>query len=143
MTWRPHPLPPIPKATAAVVKAAFPKGNLYVALRSEFGVLYDDDLFVDLYADRGRPVEIAPWRLALVTVMQYIEGLTDRQAAAAVRRCIDWKYALSLELTDAGFHVSLLHDFRERLLAHDGAQRLLDTFLGACQARGWIKARGT
>jgi transposase len=142
MTWRPHPLPPVPEATAAVVKAAFPKGNLYVDLRTEFGTLYDDNLFADLYGGRGCPVEVAPWRLALVTVMQYIEGLTDRQAADAVRRCIDWKYVLSLELTDVGFHFTLLHDFRKRLLAHDGAQRLLDTFLGACKTRGWIKARG-
>jgi transposase len=143
MTWRPHPLPPVPEATAAVVKAAFPKGNLYVDLRTEFGTLYDDTLFADLYSSRGCPVEVAPWRLALVTVMQYIEGLTDRQAADAVRRCIDWKYALSLALTDAGFHFTLLHDFRQRLLAHDGAQRLFDTFLAVCKARGWIKARGT
>src|SRR3712207_3410575 len=75
--------------------------------------------------------------------MQYIEGLTDRQTADAMRRCMDWKYALSLELSDAGFHYTLLHDFRERLLAHDGAQRLLDTFLATCKARGWIKAQGT
>src|ERR671914_2859069 len=143
MTWRPHPLPPVPETTAAVVKAAFPKGNLYVHLRTEFGTLYDDHLFADLYSSRGCPVEVAPWRLALVTVMQYIEGLTDRQAADAVRRCMDWKYALSLELTDAGFHFTLLHDFRQRLLAHEAAQRLLDTFLSACKARGWIKARGT
>src|SRR5918999_2319037 len=143
MTWRPHPLPPVPEATAVVVKAAFPKGNLYVDLRTEFGTLYEQDLFADLYADRGHPIEVAPWRLALVMVMQSIEGLTDRQAADAVRRCMDWKYALSLELTDAGFHFTLLHDFRERLLAHDGAQRLLDPFLAACKARGWIKARGT
>jgi hypothetical protein len=54
-----------------------------------------------------------------------------------------WKYALSLELADAGFHFTLLHDFRQRLLAHDGAQRLLDTFLAVCKARGWLKARGT
>ena len=127
MTWRPHPLPPVPEATAAVVQATFPKGNLYVDLRTEFGTLYEQDLFADLYADRGHPIEVAPWRLALVMVMQYIEGLTDRQAADAVRRCMDWKYALSLELTDAGFHFTLLHDFRQRLLAHDGAQRLLDT----------------
>jgi transposase len=40
---------------------------------------------------------VAPWRFALVLVMQYIEGLTDRQAAGAVRRCMDWKYALSLD----------------------------------------------
>jgi transposase len=126
-----------------MVQAAFPKGNLYVDLRTEFGTLYTQDLFADLYADRGHPVEVAPWRLALVMVMQYIEGLTDRQAADAVRRCMDWKYALSLELADAGFHFTLLHDFRQRLLAHDGAQRLLDTFLAVCKVRGWLKARGT
>src|SRR4029453_14549692 len=107
MTWRPHPLPPVPEATAAIVKAAFPKGNLYVDLRAEFGTLYAPDLFARLYAGRGPPLEGAPWRLALVMVMQYIEGLTDRQAADAVRRCIDWKYALSLELTDAGFDFTL------------------------------------
>jgi transposase len=76
-------------------------------------------------------------------VMQYIEGLTDRQAADAVRRCIDWKYALSLELTDPGFDFTLLRDFRCRVLAHQAGQRCLDTFLGSCKARGWIKARGT
>jgi transposase len=76
-------------------------------------------------------------------VMQYIEGLADRQAADAVRRCMDWKYALSLELADPGFDFTPLHDFRERLLAHEAAQRLLDTFLTACKAWGWIKARGT
>jgi transposase len=91
MALRPQPLPPIPEATVAAVQAAFPKGNLYVALRAEFGALYDDQLFADLYPPQGRPVEVAPWRLALVVVMQYIEGLTDRQAADAVRRCMDWK----------------------------------------------------
>jgi transposase len=126
----------------AAVQAAFPKGNLYVELRAEFGALYDDQLFADLYPPVGRPVEVAPWRLALVLVMQYIEGLTDRQAADAVRRCMDWKYALSLDLHDPGFDFTLLHDFRDRLLAHEAAQRLLDTFLGACKARGWLKARG-
>jgi transposase len=97
MTWRPHPLPPVPEATAVVVKAAFPKGNLSVDLRTEFGTRYEQDLLADLYADRGHPLEVAPWRLALVMVMPSIEGLTDRQAADAVRRCLDWTYALSLE----------------------------------------------
>jgi transposase len=143
MTLRPQALPPVPEATVAAVQAAFPKGNLYVALRAEFGPLYDDQLFADLYPPSGRPVEVAPWRLALVVVMQYIEGLTDRQAADAVRRCMDWKYALSLELTDPGFDFTLLHDFRLRLLAHEAGQRFLDSFLAACKARGWIKARGT
>ena len=86
MSLRPEPLPPIPDVTAAAVRAAFPKGNLYVDLRAEFGTLYTDQLFADLYPPEGRPVEVAPWRLALVIVMQYMEGLTDRQAADAVRR---------------------------------------------------------
>src|SRR5919108_1433059 len=143
MTLRPQSLPPVPEATIAAVQAAFPKGNLYVELRAEFGPLYDDQLFADLYPPSGRPVEVAPWRLALVIVMQYIEGLTDRQAADAVRRCMDWQYALSLELTDPGFDFTLLHDFRQHLLAHAAGQRFLDTFLAACKARGWVKARGT
>jgi transposase len=143
MTWRSESIPPVPAATAAMIQAAFPKGNLYVDLRTKFDALYTDDHFADLYAKRGRPVEIASWRLALVTVMQYIEGLTDRQAADAVRRCMDWKYALSLELSDPGFNFTLLHDFRERLVQHEAAPRLLDTFLVTCKERGWIKARGT
>ena len=74
MTLRPQSLPAIPEATVAAVQAAFLKGNLYVELRAEFGTLYDDQLFVDLYPPSERPVEVAPWRLALVTVMQYMEG---------------------------------------------------------------------
>src|SRR4030095_5793115 len=83
MSLRPAPLPPIPDATAAAVRAAFPKRNLYVDLRAEFGTLYHDQLFANLHPPEGRPVEVAPWRLALVVVMQYIEGLTDRQAGGA------------------------------------------------------------
>jgi transposase len=143
MSLRPEPLPAIPDATVAAVRAAFPTCNLSVDLRAEFGTLYTDQLFTDLSPPEGRPVAVAPWRLALVLVMQYIEGLTDRQAAAAVRRCMDWTYALSLDLHDPGFDCTLLHDLRERLLAHDATQRCLDTFLTACKARGWLKARGT
>src|SRR5919197_2832972 len=143
MALRPQILPPVPEATMAAVRSAFPKGTLYVDPRSEFGTLYTDQLFADLYPTQGRPVEVAPWRLALVVVMQYMEGLTDRQAADAVRRCMDWKYALSLDLHDPGFDFTLLHDFRQRLVAHEAGQRFLDTFLATCKARGWIKARGT
>src|SRR5262245_7817798 len=100
MRLRPQPLPPVPEETAAAVQAAFPQGNPYVELRAEFGILYEDQLFADLYPPSRRPVDVAPWRLALVMVMQDIEGLTDRQAADAVRRCMDWQDALSLELTD-------------------------------------------
>ena len=70
MTWRPQPLPPVPEATVAAVQAAFPQGHLSVGLRAECGPLYDDQLFADLSPPQGRPVEVAPWRLALVVVLQ-------------------------------------------------------------------------
>src|SRR5919108_3660606 len=99
MPWPPHPLPPVPEATVAAVQAAFPRGHRDVALRTASGALYDDQCFAELYPPSGRPVEVAPWRLALVVVMQYSAGLTERQAADAVGRRLDGKYALSLELT--------------------------------------------
>lgn len=132
---------PVPEETAAVARAAFPKGNPYMQMRDELGSLYTDDLFADLYPKDGQP-GVQPWRLALVTVMQFAENLTDRQAADAVRDRIAWKYALSLALTDAGFDYSVLCEFRQRLLDHAAAQRLLDVMLHQFAARGWLKSRG-
>jgi transposase len=103
--------------------------------------LFVDDDFAALYPTRGRPAE-APWRLALITVLQFVENLSDRQAADAVRARIDWKYALGLELTDPGFDNSVLCEFRARLLAGSAEHRLLDAVLQRCRERGWLKARG-
>lgn len=76
------------------------------------------------------------------TVLQYAEGLTDRQAANAVRERIDWKYALGLALTDAGFDFFLLSEFRTRLIESQQETLLLDRLLQVCQERGWLKAGG-
>ena len=114
-----------------------------MGLRAEFGILSEDQLFAELYPPSGRPVEVAPWRLALVRVLHSIAGLTDRQAAAAVRRCLAWQSALSLELSAPGFDFTLLHDCRCRVLTHGAGQRFLDPLLAACKARGWLQARGT
>jgi transposase len=69
MTLRSQSLLPVAEATVAAVQAAFPKGNRYVDLRAEFGTLYDDQLLADLSPPFGRPVEVSPWRMALVMVM--------------------------------------------------------------------------
>src|SRR5258708_22233306 len=92
----------VPDETGRVGNTAFPKGNVYMRMRDEFGALYLDQAFVGLFPKRGQSAE-DPARLALITVMQFAEGLSDRQAADAVRSRIDWKYALALELTDSGF----------------------------------------
>src|SRR5262245_50440588 len=98
MSLRAQPPTPVPDETARVARAAFPQANTYLSLRDELGTLFADADFAPLYPTRGQPAA-APWRLALVTVMQFIENLSDRQAADAVRARIDWKYALGLELT--------------------------------------------
>ena len=107
MSLRPEMIGSIPPETARVTQAAFPHGNRYVRLRDELGVSYDDALFAPLFSSRGRPAE-APWRLALVSVLQFAEELSDRQAADAVCARIDRKYVLGLELTDPGFDASVL-----------------------------------
>jgi transposase len=141
MSLRPQAIPPIPEETARIAHAIFPDGNVYMRMRDQLGTLHQDQDFTELFPKEGQPAQ-APWLLALVTVMQYVEGLTDRQAADAVRTRIDWKYALSLDLTDTGFDFSLLCKFRSRLLAHGAEERLLEIMLGQFRAQGWLKARG-
>jgi transposase len=110
-------------------------------LRDALGTIYTDEVFADLFPTHGQPAE-APWRLALVTVFQFMEGLTDRQAADAVRDRLAWKYALSLELTDPGFDHTVLSEFRTRLVEGNAEQRLLNLLLERCREGGWLKARG-
>jgi transposase len=141
MSLKPEPMEPIPEETARVARAAFPKENLCLRLRDTLGPIYADHLFADLFPTRGQPAE-TPWRLALVTVLPFVEGLSDRQAAEAVRARIDWKYALSLPLSDPGFDDSILCEFGTRLVAGGAELRLLDVLLEQCQARGWLRARG-
>ena len=138
MCLHPEPIGEIPAETLRVARAAFPKGTVVTRLRDEFGDLYRDDDFRRFYPGLGQP-GLAPWRLALVTVFQFLEHLSDRQAADAVRARIDWKYALGLELTDPGFHFSVLTEFRARLVAGRAEHLLLDAMLERFKARGLVK----
>lgn len=131
----------IPAQTAAVARAAFPKGTLAMRLADSLGLLYEEADFATLYSATGRPGE-DPVRLALISVLQFLEGLSDRQAADAVRGRIDWKYLLGLDLTDPGFDYSVLSEFRARLLAGAHEQVLFDKVLAHLRAQGLLKARG-
>lgn len=141
MSLHPQEHFPIPEQTRRVAEAAFPKGALCLRIGDHLGTIYQDRQFAALFPARGQPAE-APARLALVTVLQFVEGLSDRQAADAVRGRIDWKYALGLELTDPGFDFSVLSEFRARLLAGEMEGMLLDTLLTRVQDSGLLKARG-
>src|SRR5919109_64402 len=138
---RPMPIVPIPPETARVARAAFPKGNRYLRVADELDLLYTDEAFGALFPTHGQPA-CPPWRLALVTILQFAEGLSDRQAANAVRSRIDWKHVLRLELTDPRFDASVLSEFRTRLIAGAAESLLFDMLLTWCRDRQLIKARG-
>ena len=131
----------IPKMTKEVANACFPKGNIYIKLRDEIGTLFVDEQFWKLFPPQGQPA-MSPWRLALITVMQFMEGLSDRQAVDSVAARIDWKYLLGLELTSSSFDNSVLSEFRTRLLNGSPEKIFLDTLLGICEERKWIRKRG-
>lgn len=131
----------IPDETARVAKAAFPKGNRYLLLRDTFGSLFTSADFAHLFSHTGQPAE-DPARLALITILQFVERLSDIQAADAVRSRIDWKYLLALPLADAGFDSSVLSEFRTRLIDGNAEHLLFDTLLTQFRDHSLLRARG-
>src|SRR5918999_4273186 len=107
-----HPMPiePIPPETARVARAAVPKGNRYLRVADALETLFTDDAVLTLVPVHGQPA-LPPWRLALATIRHFAEGLSDRQAAHAVRRRIDWQDVLRLERTAPGVDASVLREF--------------------------------
>ncbi len=139
---QPQPWPEVPAQTARVAKRAFRKGALAIRARDELGPWYADGAFAGAYGVRGAP-GISPAQLAMVTVLQFAENLTDRQAADAVRGRLDWKYALGLALEDEGFDFSVLSEFRGRLVAGSLEQAILDLLLERLKGAGLVAAGGS
>lgn len=118
----------VPLSTAKVAHAVFPQGNIYLQMRDTLGDLYPHEMFAPVYAAEGQP-GLARCQLALVSMLQFAENLSDRQVTEAVRARIDWKYVLGLDLKDQGFHLSVLSEFWARLIQGNMEQQLLDRFL--------------
>jgi transposase len=137
----PLPWPQVPVLTARVARASFPKGNLAMRVRDVLGEVYSDARFVSAFGVTGRPA-VSPGQLMMVTVLQYADNLTDRQAADAARDRMSWKYALGLELDDPGFDASVLCEFRARLVEHDATAMALDVLLEKLVGLGLVKAGG-
>ena len=141
MSLRPVPAVAVPASTAMVARAAFLRGNPYMRLHDTLGPVFADQQFAALFPRHGQPAG-APWRLALVTLLQFGENLSDRRAADAARSRIDWKYLLGLELTDPGFDASVLCEFRTRLVTGGAETLLLDTLLALCREQKLLAPRG-
>jgi transposase len=118
-----------------------PKGNRYILLRDTFGPLFHNPDFQHLFSHTGQPGE-DPARLALITILQFVERLSDERTADAVRSRIDWKYLLALPLTDAGFDASVLSEFRSRLVDGNAEYLLFDTLLTQFREQGLLRTRG-
>src|SRR6266702_3854541 len=142
MSMQPKPWPEVPAVTARVAKGAFGRqGSLPIRIRDELGSWYADAQFAVAYRVRGRP-GLSPAQLAMVTVLQFTEDLTDRQAADAVRGRVDWKYCLGLELADPGFEFTVLSGFRDRLLAGGAERVIFDALLARLRDLGLVGAGG-
>ncbi|MCA1602319.1 MAG: IS1182 family transposase [Acidobacteria bacterium] len=140
MSLHPQPHYTVPEQTARTARAAFPKGTMCMRIYDQLGTIFQDQDFADLFPHRGQPAQ-APFRLALITILQFLEGLSDRNAADAVRARIDWKYLLCLELDDPGFDYSVLCEFRSRLLEGGAERRLFDHVLSLLHERKLVQAR--
>ncbi|WP_242483417.1 transposase [Streptomyces sp. HSG2] len=138
---RPQGLPEVPELTAAVAAVVFPDGSLAMRVREELAGVFADEPFAEAFGARG-PAGLSPGMLALVTVLQFAENLTDRQAAEAVRERLSWKYALGLELTDTGFDFTVLARFRARLVEHGMERLVFDRLLEHCRGKGLVGAGG-
>ena len=142
LSLRPRSGEQVPSLTAQIAQASNPGGTTAIWVRDRLDGLWCDEDFADWYPRDGRP-GLSPARLATVCVLQFLLGLSDRQAAEAVRCRIDFKYAMAMELDDPGFHHSVLADFRDRLAEGDRADRLLDLALARLTEAGLVRERTT
>jgi transposase len=137
------PLPEPDPVVAAAVRAKYRRRQapLAVTMRDRLGQWMTDELFAAAFGARGRPGQ-PPSRLAVVTVLQMAEDLTDRQAAEAVRTRLDWQYALGLPLDDDGFDHTVLSEFRGRVAEHGLEEAALDALLAKLTADGLLSPGG-
>ena len=141
MSFKPKPPRPMPKELAVLGPKLLRPDSPYRLVGEQVYEQYDEADYVDLYHAEGKPA-ISPVLLSFVTAFQYMENLSDREAAEAVRMRLDWKYALHLPLDYAGFNFSVLSEFRYRVIEHQAEARLFDCLLEQLQGLGLIKRRG-
>ena len=137
----PDPDPQVAAAIAAMYGGRETDRPLAVMIRGRLGEWLADEQFAAAFGVRGRP-GWSPSRLAVVTVLQHAEDLTDRGAADAVRARIDWKYLLGLPLDDPGFDHSVLPEFRDRVAGGGLEQAVLDALLAKLAAGGLVRGGG-
>jgi len=141
MSLKVKPIPPIPADTYQLANRLLPPTDKMIVIGNRLSEFISDEDLADLYPAEGKPA-LSPALLAMVTVFQFMESLSDRQAAAKVVLRVDWKYALHLSLENPGFNFSVLSEFRDRLVQHHAEGRVFDRLLAQLKAEGLVSARG-
>jgi transposase len=126
---------------AALCRHLVDEGSVYAFLADHRRQLFPDELFTDLFpSGRGRP-SVPADQVATVMVLQALEGLSDREAAAQLRQKIAWKVACGLALTHRGFHPTVLTLWRSRLRASDRPERIFEAVRMVIAQTGILKGR--
>jgi IS5 family transposase len=126
---------------AALCRHLVPEGSVSAFLADHRSELFPDELFADLFpSGRGRPWVPADV-VATVMVLQALEGLSDREAAAQLRQSIAWKVACGLSLVDPGFHPTVLTLWRARLRASARPERVFDAVRAVIAQTGVLAGR--
>jgi transposase len=136
----------IPQATVELAWKVHRRGTDEMRVRDALGPLFTDadftsGQFAEMYSRLGQP-GLSPALLVMVTILQFRHNLSDQDAAQAVADRISWKYALGLDLDDAGFDPSVLTEFRARLVTDERANALLDLMLDRLKTAGLVRAGG-
>jgi transposase len=140
MCLKASPPPPLPPETARIGQLLFPPEHVYRRIGDLYTGRVADEQFAAMYPRRGQPA-LSPAHLSIVIILQAMEYLSDRQAAAMVRTRLDWKYALHLGLEDPGFDASVLSEFRTRLVDHAAQRQLFDALLEQFREQGLLGGR--
>jgi IS5 family transposase len=126
---------------AALCRQLVPEGSVEAFLADHRHDLFPDEMFEDLFpSGRGRP-SIPADLVASVMVLQALEGLSDRDAARALRDRISWKVACGLALDDEGFDFSVLTYWRTRLRKSERPERIFDAVRSVIDATGVLKGK--
>ena len=140
MSLKAQELGPIPEDTYKLGKQILAEDDLMRQIGDKYADLVRDEDFATMYSHTGQPA-LSPARLALVSVLQAMEHISDRQAVAMLRTRIDWKYALHLPLSYAGFDASVLSEFRDRIVSNKAERKIFDALLEKMKLAGFLKGR--
>jgi hypothetical protein len=115
--------------------------SIYGVLHRECFSLFPDEMFADLFTDVGRR-SVPPMIVAVVMVLQRLEGLSDREAVDRFAFDARWKYAAGgLDFDYPGFVHTVLVDMRARLARSERPDRIFETVLAVAKSAGLVGRR--